>query len=514
MSASSPLRLRPVRALIARLLGISLALSLPLTASAADGTFNFQGTGGTPTTPASGNWGAAASWEDAEVPLSSPSTFLEFGGSGTGSYTATNNLTGDAGSSFVVGSIIFNSSSTGLLSLAGTPIAIDGSNAFIAQLGTGSVAVSNAIELVTYTQVEVASTGTLTFSGALSGDGALGKTGTGTLTLSGSSANELALLEVQAGTVELNQGGGASIGSFDIFDGATVKLQATGQISEFAGGRLNGTLDLNGYNVTLGSLLDDTAFDPDAPVTASLKLGSAQLTIDGGAFFGGVISGAGSLRIEADSFMVVTGANTYAGGTTIGGTIFAPGELMVSNTSGSGTGTGSITVTRFGILSGAGTIAPTGSNTVTVNGTLYPGDFDNDQLTFGTPGDTTTVTLGSNSLLLIEVCSCNEVNSIKIWGNLNILANATLSFDAGTLDGTYVLATYSSITGGSFAEVLFNGDTVSNPTAFGAFGGTHSLVYGATGLTIAPSAVPEPSTYAALAGIAVLGLAVYRRRRA
>jgi hypothetical protein len=44
--------------------------------------------------------------------------------------------------------------------------------------------------------------------------------------------------------------------------------------------------------------------------------------------------------------------------------------------------------------------------------------------------------------------------------------------------------------------------------------GVYSSAGGAIGITnVSFSAVPEPSTYAALAGIAALGLALYARRR-
>jgi hypothetical protein len=65
--------------------------------------------------------------------------------------------------------------------------------------------------------------------------------------------------------------------------------------------------------------------------------------------------------------------------------------------------------------------------------------------------------------------------------------------------------------------------TFSNYTGLGAFNGTASSLVLSTGgigseLTVslnnlAVSAVPEPATYAALFGLGVLGLAVYRRHR-
>lgn len=84
--------------------------------------------------------------------------------------------------------------------------------------------------------------------------------------------------------------------------------------------------------------------------------------------FSGDISGSGSLRRTASGGggrTILTGNNTYSGGTTI-----TLGTLLVNNTVGSGTGTGAVTV-NGGVLGGTGTIA--GLVTVNSGATLAPG---------------------------------------------------------------------------------------------------------------------------------------------
>jgi autotransporter-associated beta strand protein len=79
----------------------------------------------------------------------------------------------------------------------------------------------------------------------------------------------------------------------------------------------------------------------------NLKVGSNSLNTT----FSGVIQDGGSLTKVGRGTLILTNANTYAGGTTID-----DGTLVVNNLSGSGTGTGPVQV-NAGTLGGRGVIA-------------------------------------------------------------------------------------------------------------------------------------------------------------
>ena len=82
----------------------------------------------------------------------------------------------------------------------------------------------------------------------------------------------------------------------------------------------------------------------------------------------------GSLAVAGlGASLRLTGANTYAGGTSIGDGVSAnSGKLIAANATGSATGTGSVVVNRGGTLSGSGFIA--GPVTLHAGGIIAPGD--------------------------------------------------------------------------------------------------------------------------------------------
>lgn len=131
--------------------------------------------------------------------------------------------------------------------------------------------------------------------------------------------------------------GGPNLWFYDAANGGTARIVLFG----------NGTLDLrysNRRELTIGSLEGD----------GLVLLGSKLLQIGGNNLdtgFAGTIDGQGALLKDGTGSLTLSSANTYAGGTIISG-----GILLVNNRSGSGTGTGGVTV-NAGTLGGGGIIS-------------------------------------------------------------------------------------------------------------------------------------------------------------
>lgn len=85
----------------------------------------------------------------------------------------------------------------------------------------------------------------------------------------------------------------------------------------------------------------------------SVLLGGRTLEVGGNSadtVYSGIVNGAGALNKTGAGSLTLSGANTYTGGSTVSG-----GILAVTNTSGSGTGAGRVSISA-GTLGGAGTI--------------------------------------------------------------------------------------------------------------------------------------------------------------
>ena len=109
-----------------------------------------------------------------------------------------------------------------------------------------------------------------------------------------------------------------------------------------------------------------------AGVVDTLAGGVPVLTVGNnhqtGTFSGLIRNSGGSLALTKLGLgtQTLSGANTYSGGTLVSG-----GILIVNNTSGSGTGTGDVTVNSTATLGGKGSIS--GAVTILFGGTLSPG---------------------------------------------------------------------------------------------------------------------------------------------
>jgi autotransporter-associated beta strand protein len=194
------------------------------------------------------------------------------------------------------------------------------------------------------------------FSGSIDGIGTLVKTSAGTLTLkhSGGLLNSNLAVNVDAGTLDLGSSltiktltesfdgtagtvalnahtltiaDGSFSGSID-GTGTLVKTSAGTLTLKHSGGLLNSNLAVNvdagildlGSNLTIGMLTESIA-----GMAGTVNLNANTLTVERGSF-SGVISGGGSLvkTLSADPLdntLILFGANTYTGGTTISGGI-------------------------------------------------------------------------------------------------------------------------------------------------------------------------------------------------
>jgi hypothetical protein len=124
---------------------------------------------------------------------------------------------------------------------------------------------------------------------------------------------------------------------------------------------------------------------------------------------------------------------------------------------------------------------------------------------------------------LSELAASSAGNSLKAYasldsGNNGLTVNGN-NLSAITMFGTYTDLTFSDITGTLPDPVDYFGTKLGT---FAAVSTLNARIYDSTfafadftinSLTINSSAIPEPSTYAGLAGAAVLGLAAWRRRR-
>jgi autotransporter-associated beta strand protein len=342
----------------------------------------------------------------------------------------------------------------------------------------GSVSGTGAIDIATGQTLNTGGDDTsTTFSGTVSGDGALTKSGTGTFTLSGNNSYTGGT-NVAGGTLALGHSNAAGTGTItttgsviDYADGIdvsnaininsdTTQLQVTtgsatqsGVISETTGPRPlekvgNGMLTLSGNNtytgattVTTGTLAlsgsnQSTSYQVDSGATLQGITGvdildTSALTINGAYDVDasdtiGLVSGTGSIDIASSQILTTGAANSSS---TFSGTVSGGGGLTkvgtgTFNLSGNNTYTGTTTVN-------GGTIALSGSNastsyTIASGATLQT-------LAGADISDTASIDVAGT----FDVDASDTIGSVTGAGSIDIATGQTLTTGAANTDTTF-----------------------------------------------------------------------------
>lgn len=355
---------------------------------------------------------------------------------------------------------IVNTSGTGVLTLGGV-LTYNAGGANLNGQATISADLASGATTRNFNVGDGSATDDLVITGALQAGGGFNVNGGGTMRLdnaanshgtsqiSGGSTLKLGANSVLGtGSVNLNQGvAGTStldingktdaVGSgLNLSNSVTTALGATNQVIDSAGG---GVLQLNGpvtYNAGAvgfnnGTTTISAALDLNGTTRNFNINDSDQVTQD--VIVSGIIqnnTGTAGLNKNNAGTLVLTGANTYNGPTTV-----TAGILEVNNTSGSGTGSGTVTITST--LTGDGSVTAASGNFVYVNGSMIVGatgataglDFS-----ITTSGAASTV-LGATSFLNLDLWSTTGTDQtsllaaadmVRLFGSLDITSGATL----------------------------------------------------------------------------------------
>jgi outer membrane autotransporter protein len=372
----------------------------------------------------------------------------------------------------------------------------------------GGVTNASSIILSASASFIVDDTDTATQAGVVSGAGALTKTGTGSLTLTGANTYTGGTT-ISAGTLQLGNGGtsGSLIGN--VTNNGTLAFNRSDTV--IFGGVVSGigNLQQNGTGTT--TLTSANTYTGGTAISAgTLQLGNGgtagslvgnvtnngELTFNrsDAVTFDGVVSGTGNLQQNGSGTTILTGANTYTGGTTI-----SAGTLQLGNGGVAGSLVGNVTnngelafnrsdsVTFDGVVSGIGNLQQNGSGTTTLTGAnTYSGGtvFNNGQIQAASDG-----VLGASTGALTFNGGGLQFGSSF---NLNAGRAITLNAGGGTFDTQGFSTTVEQNIGGvgqltktgigtailTGANTYTGGTTISSGTLQLGSGGTSGSLVG------------------------------------
>lgn len=301
---------------------------------------------------------------------------------------------------FLYGTVTLNANSLSLVSVDATDsLSVNGVIS-----GTGAITVSGA--------------GTVLLSGANTFSGGITVTGPGTLVAGNSLAFGTGTVTVNAADASIGFGTATNVAN-DVTLLTNARFIVSG--SSAGTGQLSGDVNINGNILTLLPLNN---FD--------------RLVISGN------ISGSGSLVVDGAGTVVLSGVNTYTGGTNIttGGSLQVNGSIL-----------GQTTVNSLGTLSGIGTVG-----SVTVDGVIAPGLTGGAGL--GTLTTTGNVVFNTGSALRVNLSPTGTSDLLNVGGTTAINSGATvdanLALTSFVVGQTYTVLNSTGSLSGAFGSVTSN----------------------------------------------------------
>jgi autotransporter-associated beta strand protein len=351
-----------------------------------------------------------------------------------------------------------------------------------------------------------------------SAGGSLTKSGAGTLTLSGTNTYT-GTTTVSAGVLSIQNAAalGTTAAGTSVTSGASLQLQGNIAVGAEAlalngsgisnDGALRNISGSNAYggNITLGSA---TRISSDSG-TLTLN-GTAAIT---GAGIGLTVGGAGNTTItsaigtttgtltkDGTGTLALAGNNTYTGATNV-----TAGTLLVNGNQTSATG--AVTVAPGATLGGNGTLG----GATTIAGIVSPGDGGIGTLNI--TGNVTWQGASSNGTAtdwIFQLGASPTSDLLNISGNFTKDAttygsNFRFNFEGATNTGTFKVVDWSGTS--SFIASDFSYTNLGSGLT-----GSFSIIDSQLDFSVLP-AVPEPSTWVAMAALAITGGIMAMRRR-